>query len=82
MGETPELLDPLDYPFTLDYVYRWFHELTAKRHYSENGMPQQTSWQDIKAWCDLTETKPTPNDINIINTLDLLVCKHKMPRKK
>lgn len=82
MHETHELLEPLEYPFTLDYVYNWFHELTSKRHYSENGMPLQTSWQDIKAWCELTDTKPTPNDIKIINALDILVVKHRMPKKK
>lgn len=51
------------------YLWQWFLELHAGRGSGGFG-PSAISYQDIKAWAELTGHAPTPWDIETIKQLD------------
>ncbi len=69
-GRKHDLLE--DLPIGIFYnIWSWFCELDAARQVSEFGL-QRLSYQEIKAWSQLTERKLSPFDVNIIKRLDSL----------
>lgn len=66
---TPVALEPPEFPEVLDSLWSTFLELNECRTNGFSG-PNPISYQDIKAWMDLTNTPLTPFEVSGIKRLD------------
>lgn len=66
---TPIALEPPDFPDDLEHIWSMFLELNECRTNGFSG-PNPISYQDIKAWMDLTDTPVTPFEVEGIKRLD------------
>lgn len=67
----PEELNGPELPEMTEYLWQWFMELHIDRGFTETG-PQTVSYQDIKAWADITHRAPRPGEVEAIKRLDYL----------
>ena len=68
-GKTPPQLEPADLPGCLDYLWRWFCELSGGRGYAEFG-PLPLTYSEIKAWSELTKTDTAAWEVETLKALD------------
>lgn len=68
-GITPKELEPLDVPYALEYLWQWFCELSAGRHYSEYG-PQSLSYTEMLAWARLTGKQLMVWEVETLKRID------------
>ena len=68
-GKTPALLEPIEIPETARYLWGWFSELAGGRQYSEMG-PMTLTYNEIKAWSDLTQAHPSAWEVATIKEID------------
>jgi hypothetical protein len=65
----PKALLPRPFPHNIQYLWKWFRELSDARGYSSLG-PHRIGYLDIVAWCWLFGTKPEPWELRAILQLD------------
>jgi len=70
-GKTPTDLIPGDMPPELEHVWDWFLTLNSARGRSESG-PNPISYQDVQAWCDVTDMLVRPQEVQLIMRIDRL----------
>jgi hypothetical protein len=73
-GKKPERLDTGDIPEHLEYIWNWFIELNNTRQHAEYGRLPIT-YSEMQAWCELTGSKPSSNDVKLIKLIDSLLLK-------
>lgn len=67
-GITPKELDVPQCPTSMVYILNWFYELSSGR---QNGMGlNPISWQDIRAWQEVTGERLALWELNAIKRLD------------
>lgn len=72
----PELLNEPEVPEVLQYLVRWFRELSACRGSNGMGFPNPISYTEIKAWADLTGHQDIEDwEVEVIKDLDRLLLK-------
>jgi len=65
----PEQLEPKDAAHELAYLWEWFCQLSNSRSYAEFGaLP--ISYNEIKAWAELTRSEPTAWEVEVIKKID------------
>jgi hypothetical protein len=71
---TPERPAELDLPTEPPPRFRWtwtvFHDLASKRQYTDRGIPQRISNQEILAWCTLNGERLSRRQLSTISGLD------------
>jgi hypothetical protein len=68
-GKRPSALDGPEMPFQASHVWSYFREISEDR--TSGGMrPSSLSWQDIKAWMDLTGITLEPLEIRLLRVID------------
>lgn len=60
------------FPEPLRYLWEWFHEAAFGRSGGGFG-PAQLSWQDLRAWSEMTATDLRPWEAKTILRLDALL---------
>ncbi len=74
-GVTPEQLEPVPFPETLEFIWRDFHELNNGR--TSNGYTlNPISYTELDAWNRLTNKAVTAQEIDIIKQLDGVFLTH------
>ncbi len=56
-------------PDCLNYLWRWFCELSGGRGYTESG-PMPLTYSEIQAWAQLTKSDPTAWEVDVIKRID------------
>lgn len=60
-GKTPEkLLNMPELPYSLGHVWDWFLDIFRG---------EQITYQEIQAWANMTDTRPTPYEVRILRKL-------------
>lgn len=70
-------------PAALSHVWGWFIELSRARTVGMAANP--ITWADMDAWSRLTQARPTPFEVSLIQDLDaclLGVVRENKPRPK
>jgi len=71
-GTIPDqLLNVVQIPTRIQYIFGWFLELNAARQYNESGF-SLLSYSEIKAWDELTMKQITPYELDIIKRIDIV----------
>jgi hypothetical protein len=70
-GNVPEEYQSLPFPTLIGHVWYWFIELSRTRGSSGFG-PNPITYQELKAWSQLTGVAPTSTEVQAIMTLDLV----------
>ena len=65
----PEQLEPKELPYELHYLWSWFNDLSSSRGYAEFG-PLPLTYQELRAWADMTMNIPTAWEIDVIRNID------------
>ena len=74
-GVTPEQLEPVPFPETLEYVWRDFLELNDAR--TSNGYTvNPISYLELDAWNRLMNKQVTAQEISIMKQLDSVFMSH------
>lgn len=68
-GRKLEQLEGPEFPTCMSYVWSVFLDLNNSRSMGEAGA-QPITYQDIKAYTDLTHTALSPRDVNTIKLVD------------
>lgn len=58
-----------EFPESIGYLHEWFHELSAGRGASMNGIAGLT-YEGIESWARLTDRSPEPYEVNALFVLD------------
>lgn len=61
---------PKPVPALLAHIWVWFCELDRTRQRTSDGQPLSISYQEIKAWAELTGRTPSPFEVETIHALD------------
>lgn len=75
----PEQLKPVEIPYHLVYLWEWFCQLSGSRGFSEVG-PLPLSYQEIKAWAELTRMEPMAWEVQVIKNIDTLYLTESMKK--
>jgi len=71
MGKPPPAqLEPVELPYCVAYLWQWFQEVSGGRNYTGMGSPLPISFTELKAWSELTMTKPTAWEISALKAID------------
>jgi len=70
-GRTPKELEGPDFPFSVEYLWSAFLSLSNSRSVGFSG-PNPITYEEIKAWKELTQTPLASRDIEAIKRLDLV----------
>lgn len=73
-GRTPEELKEVKFPKPLSFVWASFIDLSNCRTTGFNG-PNPITYEQIKAWKDVTESPVSPRDVETIRRLDNIFMK-------
>ena len=74
-GITPEQLEPVPFPETLEFIWRDFHELNNGR--TSNGYTlNPISYTELDAWNRLMNKQVTAQEISIMKQLDAVFMHH------
>lgn len=69
-GQVPEEYKSLPMPSVLQHIWPWFMELSRSRSSGGFG-PNPVSYQEIRAWSELTGVRPDNIEVQCIQALDL-----------
>ncbi|CAB4139429.1 hypothetical protein UFOVP346_46 [uncultured Caudovirales phage] len=69
IGRTPEALKGSEFPELMENVWSVFLFLNATRGQGTNGV-LPISYQEIKAWAELTQRELSPWEVDAITRLD------------
>ena len=64
------MFEGAEFPYPLEYLWGWFHELNAGRGGTGFG-PAKIGWADIMAWAQLTGNVPEPWEAFALMRLDV-----------
>jgi len=64
-----EKLEPIEYDECLQYIWRWFCQVSKKRQYSEAG-PGPITFTELLAWVELTRNNPEAWEVEVLDRLD------------
>ena len=70
-GRTPKELEGPDFPISLEYLWSAFFSLSSARTSGFSG-PNPITYQEIKAWKELTQTPLSARDVEAVKRLDLV----------
>ena len=70
-GRTPQELEGPDFPFSTEYLWSAFLSLSVSRTMGLNG-PNPITYEEIRAWKELTHTPLSSRDVEAIKRLDLV----------
>jgi len=70
-GRTPQELEGPDFPFSVEYLWSAFLSLSNSRSIGFSG-PNPITYEEIKAWKELTHTPLSARDIEAVKRLDLV----------
>lgn len=65
----PELVEPFEFPSVLSKVWSAFCTLSNRRTAGDTGV-QPITFEQVKAWKDLTEARVEPWELDVIFKLD------------
>lgn len=65
-NQSHKIPDAPELPHNVEHVREWFFELSKRRH----SGPEAISWAELKAWCELTDTWPSPDEVRMLTALD------------
>lgn len=54
----------------MSQVWAWFNKLNNARHYSDMGSALPITYSEIESWSNVTETYPTPFEVDVIKLID------------
>jgi hypothetical protein len=74
MGRTPVALQGPEFPYVLEGLWSIFLELSNTRSQGYSA-PLPISYQEVKAWCDLTGINLSPWEVQVIKRLDTVYIK-------
>ena len=70
-GRTPKELEGPDFPISIEYLWSAFLSLSVSRTTGFSG-PNPITYEEIRAWKELTQTPLTSRDVEAIKRLDLV----------
>jgi len=60
----------VEFPEFVGHLWEWFIDLHSGRQYTNEGSALPFSFESIKAWSELMNTRPSVYEIRILKQLD------------